>query len=114
MFEGTVLSDIQARSAPDGTVLPGWIKKGAVILSPEMQATWMRIGTINGAAATGWVNAGANMSKINWHVIATPPPPPPPPVTVANNWTVTIDELSNGTDNVKVLKNGVVFSDVTK
>jgi hypothetical protein len=114
MFEGTVLSDIQARNAPDGTVLPGWIKKNAVILSPEMQGTWMRLGTVDGLAKTGWVNAGANMSKISWHVIAAPPPPPPPVVTVQDNWTVVIDELSNGTDNVKVSKNGVIFSDVTK
>jgi hypothetical protein len=114
MFEGTVLSDIQARNAPDGTVLPGWIKKNAVILSPEMQGTWMRLGTVDGLAKAGWVNAGANMSKISWHVIAAPPPPPPPVVTVQDNWTVVIDELSNGMDNVKVSKNGVIFSDVTK
>jgi hypothetical protein len=114
MFEGTLLAPQKARTVPDGITVGAWYPKGAKITATELQGTWLHLGTVNGIATTGWLNAGANQNLISFQVVATPPPPPPPVVTVQDNWTVVIDELSNGTDNVKVSKNGVIVSDVTK
>jgi hypothetical protein len=114
MFEGILLAPQKARNVPDGITIGAWYQKGAKITATELQGTWLHLGTVNGIATTGWLNAGANQSLISFQVVAAPPPPPPPVVTVQDNWTVVIDELSNGTDNVKVSKNGAIVSDVTK
>jgi hypothetical protein len=114
MFEGILLDSQKARNVPDGTTIGAWIPKGAKITATTLDRTWLKLGTVNGIATTGWLNAGVSGNLISFKEIAAPPPPPPPVVTVSDNWTVVIDELSNGTDNVKVSKNGVIFSDVTK
>ena len=91
MWKGITLDSIPVRSAPDGGAINPYLAKNTSITGDIVDGTWLHMTT----PRMGWVNAGANMSKVRWeNVTATPPPPP------AKRLTNIIQVFEDGSINV--------------
>lgn len=91
MYQGELLDSQPPRDKPDGSPSGGYIPKGAKITAITLEGNWLRLATVDGMPRSGWLNAGANMSKIRYWVIVAPPPVDPPPTTVLVPFTLAVD-----------------------
>lgn len=75
-WKGVTLDSIPVRSSIDGGAISPYLAKNTPISGDAVDGTWLHMT----APRVGWVNAGANQTKVKWeNVTVTPPPPPPPP-----------------------------------
>jgi hypothetical protein len=111
MYTGTLLDSQKARNIPNGIAGGAWYQKGANLIATELQGTWLHVIEINGQAISGWMNAGANQTKIKFDVIIVNPPPPVPPVAKMGKYAIVSRIPSYFADPLAIEVNACSFND---
>ena len=84
-WKGITLDSIPVRTAIDGGAISPYLAKGTPISGDAVDGTWLHMT----APRVGWVNAGANQTKVSWQTVTVTPPPPPS--TTLTPFTLTVD-----------------------
>ena len=71
-WKGTTLDDLPLLNAIDGTVIKPYITKGTPVSGDDVKGVWLHLKS----PRTGWMNSGANQTKVRWENVTVTPPSP--------------------------------------